>query len=122
MSGSHFLNVRWFHTAVFICFNTNVFLFVKEKSITIWASAQENLSSVVCNNKGVDQPAHPRRLISAFVIRVLESIISNLATSKILIFKLVSIAEETGLSLALSELLKTGLRPIFNLIVHMFFI
>ena len=38
------------------------------------------------NNKGADQPAHPRRLISAFVIRLLESIISELATSEISIF------------------------------------
>ena len=37
------------------------------------------------NNKDADQPAHPRRLISAFVIRVLERIISKLATSEILI-------------------------------------
>ena len=29
------------------------------------------------NNKGADQPVHPRRLISAFVIRFLESIISK---------------------------------------------
>ena len=34
-------------------------------------------------NTGADQPAHPRSLISAFVIRVLESIISRLATSEI---------------------------------------
>ena len=27
----------------------------------------ENLSSVICNNKGADQPAHPRSLISNFV-------------------------------------------------------
>ena len=27
------------------------------------------------NNKGADQPAHPRRLISAFVVRCLDSII-----------------------------------------------
>ena len=40
----------------------------------------------VANNKGADQPAHPRRLISAFVIRFLESIISKLATSEISIF------------------------------------
>ena len=37
-----------------------------------------------------------RRLISAFVIRFLESIISKLATSKISIFELVSVAEQTG--------------------------
>ena len=38
------------------------------------------------NNKGADQPAHPRRQISAFVNRFLESIISKLATSEILSF------------------------------------
>ena len=38
------------------------------------------------NNKGADQPAHPRSLISAFVIRLLESIISKHATSEISIF------------------------------------
>ena len=38
------------------------------------------------NNNGADQPAHPRSLISAFVIRLFESIISKLATSKISIF------------------------------------
>ena len=38
------------------------------------------------NNKGADQPAHPRRLISAFVICVLESIISKLATREISLF------------------------------------
>ena len=38
------------------------------------------------NNKGADQPAHPHRLISAFVIRLLETIISKLATSEISIF------------------------------------
>ena len=32
------------------------------------------------NSTGADQPAHPRRLISAFSIRSLESIISKLAT------------------------------------------
>ena len=34
------------------------------------------------NNKGADQPAHPRSLISAFSIRLLESIIWRLATSE----------------------------------------
>ena len=37
------------------------------------------------NNKGADQPAHPRSLISAFVIRFSESIICYLATGEILI-------------------------------------
>ena len=51
------------------------------------------------NNKGADQPPHSRRLVSMFVIRFLESIISKLATSKISIFYLVSVAEQTGLCL-----------------------
>ena len=38
------------------------------------------------NNKGPDQPAHPRSLISVFVIRFLESIICKLATDEISIF------------------------------------
>ena len=38
------------------------------------------------NNKGAGQPAHPRSQISAFVICLLESIISRLATSEISIF------------------------------------
>ena len=52
----------------------------------IWASTRENLSSEVGKNTGADQPAHPRRLISAFVIRLLESTISKLASSEILLF------------------------------------
>ena len=52
-------------------------------------------------NKGADQPAHPRSLTSAFAIHLLEIIIFRLATSEIPIFLLVSVAEETGLSLAL---------------------
>ena len=36
------------------------------------------------NNKGADQPVHPRSLISAFVVRWLDSIISLLRNFKIL--------------------------------------
>ena len=38
------------------------------------------------NNTDADQPAHPRSLISGFVIRFLQSIIYRLAKSKISIF------------------------------------
>ena len=38
------------------------------------------------NNKGADQPAHPCSLVSAFVIRLLESTISKSPTSEISIF------------------------------------
>ena len=71
---------------------------------TYWS--RETCLLSFANNKGTDQPAHPRSLISAFVIRFLESTIYNLATSKI--FQLVSVADESGLSLALSGTPKTG--------------
>ena len=51
-----------------------------------WASTWENLSSVFTNNKGADQPAHTRSLISAFVLPLLESIIAKLATRESSIF------------------------------------
>ena len=88
----------------------------------IWASTRETLSLVFENHKGADQPAHPRILISAFIIRLLESIISKLATSKFSIFQLVSVAEVTGLSLAMAETLKTGFvatRPNYNCILEL---
>ena len=44
------------------------------------------------NNTGADQPAHPRSLISAFVIRFLDNTICKLPTGEISIFQLVSVA------------------------------
>ena len=38
------------------------------------------------NNTGADQPAHPRSVISDFIIFILESIICKLATGEISIF------------------------------------
>ena len=55
------------------------------------------------NNTSADQHAHPRILISAFVIRFLESNICELTISEISFHWLVSVAEETGLKLALSD-------------------
>ena len=64
----------------------------------------------LANNKGSGQPAHPLSLISAFVIRILESIISRLATFEISMFYLVSITEQAGFNLILSETPKAGRR------------
>ena len=47
------------------------------------ATSWENLFMPYVNNKGADQHAHPRNLISAFVVRWLGSIIPILAKSKI---------------------------------------
>ena len=60
------------------------------------------------NNKGADQPAHLRSLICAFVICLMEIIISRIATREVSIFLLVSIAEQAGLNLTFSEIPKTG--------------
>ena len=40
----------------------------------------------VANNTGANQPAHPRSLISVYVIRFLESTICKFATGEISIF------------------------------------
>ena len=69
------------------------------------------------NKTGADHPAHPRSLVSAFVIRFYESTIYRLATDEISIFWLVSVAEEYVLKLPLSETPKKGFlatRPKLN--------
>ena len=55
------------------------------------------------NNKGADQPAHPRSLISAFVVRCLDSIISLDSIAEISSLYLASVAAQAGLCLAWSE-------------------
>ena len=55
------------------------------------------------NNKGADQPAQPRSLISAFVIRCLDSVMSLVSVTKISSLMLASVAEQAGLSLTWSE-------------------
>ena len=50
-----------------------------ENCTLMWASMQENLSSVFANNKGADQLAHPCSPINAFFIHLLESIILKFA-------------------------------------------
>ena len=77
-----------------------------------WALMRENLSSGVCEQ----QSCRPASLISIFVIRFLESIISKLA-----IFKQVSVAEETGLSLVMWETLKTGFVSLRHICIALFF-
>ena len=52
----------------------------------IWTSIQENLSSKLANNEGMEQPAHSHSVVSAFLIRLSESILSKLATRENSIF------------------------------------
>ena len=51
------------------------------------------------NNKGANQPAHLRSLISAFVVCYLDSIITLVSISEILSLYIAFEAEQPGLSL-----------------------
>ena len=51
------------------------------------------------NNKGTDQPAHPRSLISAFVVRCLDSVMSLVSVTEISGHMLASVVEQASLSL-----------------------
>ena len=46
------------------------------------AASWQDLFMPYANNKDADEPAHPRSLISAFVVRCLDSIIPIVDTSK----------------------------------------
>ena len=51
--------------------------------VNIFEPCREKTCLWHANNKGADQPAHSRSLISAFVVRCLDSIIPLLALAKI---------------------------------------
>ena len=55
------------------------------------------------NNKGAVRPAHPRSLISAFVVRCQDRMIPLVYISEISRFELVFVAEQVSLCLAWSE-------------------
>ena len=55
------------------------------------------------NNKGTDQPAHPRSLISAFIFRCQDRMKPLVYISEISRLWLVSVAEQVSLCLAWSE-------------------
>ena len=55
------------------------------------------------NNEGADQPVHPRSLISAFVVRCLDSVMFLVSVTKISSPLLASVAGQASLSLTWSE-------------------
>ena len=85
------------------------FCVIKENWIMFkGAMSWENLFMPYANNKGADQPAHPRSLISTFVVRCLDSIIPLVSIPEISILYLFSVAAQAGLSLPWSQTPKTG--------------
>ena len=75
---------------------------------TYWSRREKTCLWGLRTTKVQTRPAHSCSLISPFIIHLLESVISRLATSEISIFQLVSVLEQTGLGLDLWETLKTG--------------
>ena len=61
------------------------------------------MSYVICEQQNADQPAHPRSLISASVVRCLDSIISLDPIAEISRLYLGSVAEQANLSLTWLE-------------------
>ena len=59
------------------------------------------------NTKGADQPAHPRSLISAFIVHCLDSLIHIVSISETWSLYLASVAAPAGLSLPWSQTPKT---------------
>ena len=85
-----------------------MFILIQQALLVIFAETVEPGHAKMClmpyaNNKGADQPAHPRSLISAFVVRSLDDIISLVSRSEISRFQLVSVAEQTGLNVTRSQ-------------------
>ena len=60
------------------------------------------------NNKDADQPAHPRSLISAFIVHCLDNIIPLVSVSEISSFHIPSVAAQAGFCLTWSQTQKTG--------------
>ena len=73
-----------------------------------WAESWENLFMLYANNKGADQTAHPRSLISAFVVHCLDSMIPLVSISEISSLYLASVAAQACLCLSWSQTPKTG--------------
>ena len=69
--------------------------------VTYEPSHEKTCLMLYANNKGADQPAHPRSLISAFVVRCLDRIISLDSIAEI--SRLGTVAAQTGFCLAWSE-------------------
>ena len=66
--------------------NTSMDLILLMLVVLIGPRREKTCLRRFANNKGADQPAHPRSLISAFVIHCLESTISKLTTCEISTF------------------------------------
>ena len=81
----------------------------------IWATSWENLFMQYATNKGADEPAHPRSLISTFIIRCLDSIIPLVSISEISSLYLAAVAAQAVLCLTWSQTSWRGSYSIYSL-------
>ena len=85
----------------------------------VYAICEQQRRRSVCASMQSDQ--HPRSLISAFVVRCLDSIISLVSISEISSLYVASVAAKAGLSPTWSKTPKTGFlvtRLILSLVVN----
>ena len=83
---------------------SNSSCFISVLNLDLYEPGHEKMCLMsYANNKGADQTAHPRSLISTFVVRCLESIISLDSIPKISRLYLASVAAQAGLCLAWSK-------------------
>ena len=68
------------------------------------------------NNKGADQPTHPRSQSSAFIVRCLDSIIFLDSIAEISRLYLATVAAQAGLCLAWSE---TPENTFYRVVAHL---
>ena len=74
------------HLYIHLCMHKIPHLFYHCDSIVFGPRREKTCLRRLANNKGVDQPVHPRSLISAFVTSLLGSTISQPTTSELSIF------------------------------------
>ena len=78
-------------------------VWLAERAIIIEPGHEKMCLMSYVNNKGADQPLHPRSLINAFIVRCLDTIISLDSIAEISRLKLASVAAQAGLCPAWSE-------------------
>ena len=79
--------VLWILNFIFLLVHITILICKMKNYVTLYGPRREKTClREFANNTGADQPAHPRSLISAFVIHVLENTMSKLATTGISFF------------------------------------
>ena len=108
----------------YVCYHVNCIIFASNWIWFRWTSKRGTMPIRHAINKGADQPAHPRSLISAFVIPYLGSCTTWFTRNFKAIASIVFVSEKAGLSLTRPDTLNTGVffasRPRYKEITYNF--